>query len=484
MGKTQFIVILLLELLGIYPIYSQTTFHLVVKDTIYDHQIGDALELPSGNFITVESKGIYPTLIGSRLLKISPNGKILLEKEINYPGFSSGLGSVNLTSENKLLLSGGIFTSGLSMLWLCTLDTSLNLIQNKAFSLQNCNYVMSHIIILHNNDILCYGKVKDTTTHQRPFLFSYKFSRDLDSLHQKIFFDHPAWGLNLIERNDHRGYYFVVTGYGNQSAGNILSLDTAFNVQKITGMPNVDNMSSIEYTDSTHLLVTGEYAHPWPSTDKRDIGVLYYDTIFNLKHFEAFGKKDTEDFPAMQKNIAFSDFHSIFIGGTDNIGPSEFTPLDSWYILNNIDTALNLNWQKYYGGDGFYTLYGIIPTKDSGCLMFGTLWDYHNTQKYTRYLSLIKVTKDGLLLSINGEPGPLMHLAIVYPNPGSNVINIQTQLKSTVFHLYDLTGREVCSLELIAGRNAIRVQSLKSGLYIYKISQNSDVIEFGKWLKE
>jgi hypothetical protein len=169
---------------------------------------------------------------------------------------------------------------------------------------------------------------------------------------------------------------------------------------------------------------------------------------------------------------------------TDNIGPSEFTPQDSWYILNNIDTALNLNWQKYYGGDGFYTLYGVLATKDSGCLMFGTLWDYHNTQKYTRYLSLIKVTKDGLLLSINGEPSPLMHEAIVYPNPGSNVINIQTQLISSVFHLYDLTGREIRSQGLIHGRNAIQVQNLKSGLYIYKISQNSDVIEFGKWLKE
>jgi len=484
MKINQIIVSILFVVLRLNQIFSQTTFNIVVKDTSFDYQIGDALELPSGNFITVEAKGSYPTLIGSRLLKISPQGKILLQREFNYPGFASGLVSVNLTSEYKLLLSGGVCTSGLSKLWLCTVDTSLNLIQNRIFSLENYNYVMSHVIILHNNEILCYGKVKDTTTYHRPFLFSYKLSQDLDSLHLKIFIDHPAWGLDLIERNDHKGYYFVVVGYGNQSAGNILSLDTAFNVQKIVGMPDVDNMSSIEYTDSTHLLVTGEYEHTWPSIDKRDVGILYYDTLFNLIYSKAFGKKDTEDFPAIQKNIAFSDLHSIFIGGTDNIGPYEFTPQDSWYLLNNIDTALNLNWQKYYGGDGFYTLYGILATKDSGCLMYGTFWDYHHTEKFTRYLSLIKVTKNGLLLSINDEPLPIMHEAIIYPNPGSDEIMVQTQLKNSSIYLYDITGQAVRNQNLISGRNYLNVQCLNTGIYLYKIIQNTKVLEFGKWIKK
>ena len=476
---------LLLMTLGICVCKAQSTFSVIVKDTVYDHQIGDALELTSGNFIIVDTKNLGPSDYASRLLKISPKGKILQDQDISFQALSSCLVSVNTIAGNKILLSGTVRTSGLSKLWLCVLDTSLNVIENKILALENYNYFISKVRIADNNDILCFGFVKDTTSYQDEFSFIYKFSPNLDSLKLKIFSDKWSWGLDLIERDDHNGYYFVVVGYSSAGGSSIISLDTAFYVQRVIKMPdNVDNMCSIKYIDSTHLLITGEYSYDWPSIDKRDIGVLKYDTLFNLIRTKAFGKKDTEDFPGISKNIAISDRRHIYIGGTDNMAGYEFSVQDSWYILNNIDTALNLNWQKYYGGDGFYTLYGIIPTKDSGCLMFGTLWDYHNTQKYTRYLSLIKVTKDGLLLSINGEPGPLMHLAIVYPNPGSNMINIQTQLKSSVFNLYDLTGREVGSLGLIPGRNAIQVQNLKSGLYIYKISQNSDVIEFGKWLKE
>ena len=73
-------------------------------------------------------------------------------------------------------------------------------------------------------------------------------------------------------------------------------------MQRLIKLPvNVDNMCSIKYIDSTHLLITGEYSYDWPSIDKRDIGVLKYDTLFHLIRSKAFGKKDTEDFPGMKK---------------------------------------------------------------------------------------------------------------------------------------------------------------------------------------
>jgi len=101
-----------------------------------------------------------------------------------------------------------------------------------------------------------------------------------------------------------------------------------------------------------------------------------------------------------------------------------------------------------------------------------------------RYLSLIKVTKDGLLLSINGEPNPMVHEAVVYPNPGHDLIYVETQLKNSTFFLFDLTSSEVFHFSLLPGRNSFQVQNLKSGLYIYKVVQNSQVREYGKWIKE
>jgi hypothetical protein len=346
---------------------------------------------------------------------------------------------------------------------------------------------MSKVKIGSNNDIICYGTVEDTTSYQMDFSFIYTLTMELDSLHLKIFGDHWAFGLDLIERNDLQGYYFAVLGFSSSSGpGNIVSLDNSFNVKKIVGIDqDLNNMSSIQYTDPTHFIVTGEYEKSWPYEPTRDIGAVYYDTAFTPKHFKAYGKIDTEDCPGFFKNIGVSDAHSIFIAGTANFDyGSILSTQDSWYLLNNVDTTLGLNWQKYYGGDGYYSLFGILATRDSGCLMFGTFWDYHHTQKRIRYLSLIKVTKEGQFLSVNNEPTASVHEVIIYPNPGNDRIYVETQLKNATFFLYDLTGREVLHVGLLPGRISIQIQNLNSGIYIYKVIQNSQVKECGKWIKE
>jgi hypothetical protein len=46
------------------------------------------------------------------------------------------------------------------------------------------------------------------------------------------------------------------------------------------------------------------------------------------------------------------------------------------------------------------------------------------------------------------------------------------------------TGRWNSARKCVSGFNPLYVQKLKSGLYIYKILQNSEVKEFGKWIKE
>ena len=399
--KTNLIIILTIWLC-ISKVLSQTTFNVTLKDTVFDHQVMDAVELPSGNIILVDAKSIFPILQCSRVLKINTAGIVIAQRDILDNGDTSVLLSINLNSENKLILSGGVGHLGSSQLWsqlwICVMDTDLNVISNHSYSFRGYNLYMSKVTIAKNADIVCYGTVEDTTSYNTPFFFLYRLSPNLDSLNLKIFNEHWAFGLDLLERNDNYGFYLVVLGYrvGLDNPGKIISLDNLFNIRQIVLMPVIMNLNSIKYTDNRHLVVTGEYNYTYPYTDKRDIGVLSYDTMFNVIHSETFGKKDTEDFPGLIKNLSLTNIHSIFIGGTSNMYYYEFYPQDSWYVLNNVDSTLELNWQKYYGGDGYYSLYGVLATKDGGCFMYGTVWDYHHTQQYIRYLSLIKVSKEGM----------------------------------------------------------------------------------------
>ena len=62
--------VLVLGIMGIIEVPAQTTFNVVIKDTIYDHQIMDAVELPSGNFIIVDVTNLNSTTTCARILKI------------------------------------------------------------------------------------------------------------------------------------------------------------------------------------------------------------------------------------------------------------------------------------------------------------------------------------------------------------------------------------------------------------------------------
>ena len=465
---------------------AQSTFNVVIKDTIYDHQVYDALELSSGNFIILDVTGLSPTNTCSRVSKLNSSGEVIMQKNFSYEGFSSTLNSVSRISDNEIVFCGTAFTPELDQLWFCITDTSLNIIKETVFSLSGNNLFIAKVKTGSNNDLICFGTVEDTTLYRSHHFFMYKLSTNLDSLQFKIFMNQWGYGLDLIERNDHMGYYAVVLGVNPVGgAGNLLSIDNFLNIRKMVNISHdVSNLGSVAYTDPTHILVTGEYIQP-PDWHERDIGTARYDTALNFINFAALGKTDTVDCPALLKNIVLSTVNSIGIVGTTNFDFSSMLAMqDSWYSLYNIDTTLGLNWQKFYGGDGYYTLYGVIATKDQGYLMYGTFWDYHHTQNYIRYLSLIKVNKDGMILSINNDQTSLPHDVVVYPNPGSDLIYVESQLRNSIFILYDLTGTEVLNKELLPGRNHFTVQDVKPGFYLYKVLLNSQVRACGKWIKK
>jgi hypothetical protein len=102
--------------------------------------------------------------------------------------------------------------------------------------------------------------------------------------------------------------------------------------------------------------------------------------------------------------------------------------------------------------------------------MWDRFWDYHHTSDYIRYLSLIKLNKDGYAMSVDHNGSPLAHDVVVYPNPGNDILFLETQLRNATFTLYDLTGRVILEQIVAPGRTTLPVQPFKSSIYIYKVN--------------
>ena len=122
---------------------------------------------------------------------------------------------------------------------------------------------------------------------------------------------------------------------------------------------------------------------------------------------------------------------------------------------------------------------------------------------YDREIRSIKSTKGGSLLICGAEyitkiPASLfgfedteklheygLHLAMAYPNPGSNVLNIRCGLRNAVLSVYDMQGRKIHQQEITDDVTSIDTSGWISGTYIWELkTENGKLkIEEGKWVK-
>ena len=82
-----------------------------------------------------------------------------------------------------------------------------------------------------------------------------------------------------------------------------------------------------------------------------------------------------------------------------------------------------------------------------------------------------------------------LKVAIAYPNPGKDVLNIRTGLKDARVEVYDMNGRMVYRQEITENVTSIDAEGWPSGSYVWKVVAGTSTgsvteAESGKWIKE
>ena len=205
--------------------------------------------------------------------------------------------------------------------------------------------------------------------------------------------------------------------------------------------------------------------------------------LFNYWHLS-----DTVDVPAFFNGIDYKNKDSIFMGGIRNlpivVDPYHY-PQPTWFVILQTDSLLNVRWERFYGGNANYLMMNLIATRDGGCLIAGTRYDYMNNPEQQTDIILLKLNSEGLLTGNNELPETRMHEAIVYPNPGTDALQVRlaVQHPTALLELYDANGRLVLSQQLHQKENRIAVDHLPKGIYIYRLSADTGLMEKGKWVK-
>jgi hypothetical protein len=261
-------------------------------------------------------------------------------------------------------------------------------------------------------------------------------------------------------------------------------IDSSLTILNVDPIPNsVYWYNALKKINDSSYYLSGNI-HP---NQSYDYAVMLLDENNDCKKIYILGQDDTIDYAGTVQSMDFLNPNKIFVGATSNIalGSGHYGQQNSWYALSNFDSALNLRWTKYYGGDAYYLLQSVVATQDGGAILVGTRYDYP-TQSNQCDIYLIKVNENGVLTNDDHKQPSPVHDAIVFPNPGSGYCIIESgpQISGAEFRMTSIDGKQVIAKTLNERRTTLGTQILPSGTYVWQIFFKNKVMETGKWIKE
>ena len=482
-----FIILILISLSS----QAQSSFELLIKTD--KHELaGDVVELDNGDYIICGYKRTPgQNDYNGLLFKISSDGEILKKKEYFFYDSISMITNLLTTKDNRIISMGWkglLSTLYLNKIWYNEIDTGLNEITSRIFSLDSNYLGGSYNPLIDNNKIVLGGLAYDSLTGTDIFLYS--LTTNGDSLNS-TFLQMPGTqaGFWLSKYPDKSEYQVCFSGNMPPAPANypgkIATFDSLLNFIQVDTIPRFLNQhNTLKWLNNSEYILTGKKIFSSPT--RRVLGILKIDTNNNVINENYLGKEpDTINYPGSGRNMDFIESNNIYYGGVANFIPEHYPwqAEPSWIMINNLDSNLNINWQRFYGGDAFYYLWGLRATQDGGCIMLCTRYD-HNTQYHEYDIFILKVDSLGLITNINENTKINISNAIVYPNPGRNQITIKTSKENSFFELFDITGKILLKKFIPAYSTEVNVSHLRKGVYFYRIYNNKNIYETGKWVKQ
>jgi hypothetical protein len=221
-----------------------------------------------------------------------------------------------------------------------------------------------------------------------------------------------------------------------------------------------------------NIYLAGEATwHDWQTgAYYRHFGVFSYDSDYNLVNSIYLTHPDTNSQTAWGETMDINSEGAIYIASNYFFHGSPFSGAFTYLYLAKLDADLNLIWEKYIGGDRYYSTSVVSATSDGGVIVSG--YGYDKDFPETRGFAWIcKFDADGIV-------GTSEHIlpvkaALVYPNPASGYVDIQSNHQHGIVRIYDISGRLLHEELSKPGTHRIDLTRLKSGTYVVAISVNN-----------
>ena len=171
---------------------------------------------------------------------------------------------------------------------------------------------------------------------------------------------------------------------------------------------------------------------------------------------------------------------------------------DNWYFskslyIVHLDEDLNKLQEIYYKEDGSELMYfGGLRLNSNGDVFISCQVAKPSMTGTTG--AIFKVPKE-VFDGIEEAHDAGFAVAVAYPNPGKNVLNIRTALQNARVEVYDMNGKLIHSQALTENATGIDATDWAEGVYVWKVyvggpstgsgtAVSGTLAETGKWVKE
>ncbi len=481
--KIMSVFLLVLLIITSKPLYPQRELVINTDDEFY---LKNVRMDNKGDFVAVFSRDSADYNFTGGVVKFNES----LEYQMYSLPFDSAyylLKDIVVTNDNNYLIAGTIGENiGLWVqnhtIYLLLMDENLNIIAENFYELPE-QYTNPYLKMLKNTD----GKIYVTIDEPSNFLKgTLEVSANAEVLKDKMNYNMGHGTINLFP-NPNGGFYIFRDNPVPWARGGITAVDTNLNFDTTYLFPmtingisyDLGHRGSCKWLNDTSYMLCSYGSTESPTDD------IYIYKINDKHEFltEPFiiGNEYEDDLIPQYQSISWVDPQKIYVAGF--VPPS--MGFQTTYYVAVINEDLELLGYKICGGDYNTYIKSVLALEDGGCVMVGLQRDYHagNPLDGDGYFAIF--SPDDIITSAAETTNPYDSDYMLYPNPGSNQMNIQTARKGVTIEMFDQSGRMVLQQKLRDEfRNLIITDNLPAGLYLCKLTDKEGFVENIKWLKQ
>ena len=420
---------------------------------------------------------MFKSLKFSTLYELSEDGTVIREKILMKTDTSLNIAYLTTTYQNNIYMgTGSLRYNNKHWLWLFTFDYQFNILHEARYELPESTIMNKAIVVKKNFNY--YIAIEYKTNVQPPYQFLLKYNPNDDTFEESDWIFHNGY-MNDFVKNIHNDN-FLMSGMGiERSFARIWEISP--DMELLTHYNDLEHdlyhMNDLKWVNENTLIHAGSF-YDSQFDETRFMGIQIFDSAMTVQHFNSFGEIGVRNYVGAYNSIAVNSANKIYLAGTQNVVYNPYPDLNNYIPVHKLDTALTEEWSYLAGGDAYYTTRSISTSFDGGCIIAATRYD-EALQNQENDVYLIAMGPDGLDTSIDDPEND--DNVVLYPNPGNDMITIDSKEHHFSFNLFKNTGQVVLTKE---NQKTINTSTLNSGIYFYRITQNGEVLNSGKWVKK